>query len=183
MNQTDFEQEIQRFMQIRNEIRQEIDRIPSVCANLQESGKLLASHFEVFRQIAKNTEDKMPAIIHAASHTMAKTVSDEASQFIKGALGEKITSFNQSVQNASHILNETKSSKYRKLFLFSLSGLLMSHLISFGGGYFYAKQNTYVLPTDFIKMYALGLSVKNASSSPESISSKKQAKEKSIPKK
>ena len=82
MNQTDFEQEIHRFMQIRNEIRQEIDRIPSVCANLQESGKLLASHFEVFRQIAKNTEDKMPAIIHAASHTMAKTVSDEASQFI-----------------------------------------------------------------------------------------------------
>ncbi len=183
MNQTDFEQEIQRFMQIRNDIQQEISKIPSACANLQESGKLLISHFEVFRQISKNTEDKMPAIIQAASHTMAKTVSDEASQLIKKALEEKISSLDQSVQNAKQILNESRSSKYRKLFLFSLLGFFMSILISFGGGYFYAKQNTYVLPTDFIKMYALGLSVKNASPSPESTSSKKQTKGKDIPKK
>jgi hypothetical protein len=59
----------------------------------------------------------------------------------------------------------------------------MTNLISFGGGYFYAKQNTYTLPTDFIKMYALGLSIKEASPSSESLSSKKQTKGKDIQKK
>lgn len=173
---TQIEQEIHRFIQIRNEIQEEINKISPCVANLQETGKLLVSHFEVFRQISKNTQDQMPAIIQAASQTMAKTISDEASQFIKNALEEKIISLDQSVQNASQILNETMSSKYRKLYLFSFLGILLIGLISFGGGYFYAKQNTYALPVDFIKMYALGLSVNEAPSSSKSTFSHKQTK-------
>ena len=176
---TQIEQEIHRFIQIRNEIQGEINKISPCVANLQETGKLLVSHFEVFRQISKNTQDQMPAIIQAASQTMAKTISDEASQFIRHALEEKITALDQSVENASQILNETLASKYRKLFLFSFLGILLIGLISFGGGYFYAKQNTYALPADFIKMYALGLSVSENLPSFEKIPSKKQVKGKS----
>ena len=170
------EQEIHRFIQIRNEIQEEVTKIPPCVASLQETGKLLVSHFEVFRQISKNTQDQMPIIIQAASQTMAKTISDEASQFIRHALEEKITALDQSVENASQILNETMGSKYRKFFLFSSLGMLLIGLISFGGGYFYAKQNTYALPVDFIKMYALGLSVNEAPSSSESPFSHKQTK-------
>ena len=173
---TQIEQEIHRFIQIRNEIQGEINKISPCVANLQETGKLLVSHFEVFRQISKNTQDQMPIIIQAASQTMAKTISDEASQLIKNALEEKITALDQSVQNASQILNEIMGSKYRKLFLFSFLGLLLTGFISFGGGYFYAKQNAYALPVDFIKMYALGLSVNEASFPSEPILSKKQVK-------
>ena len=174
---TQIEQEIHRFIQIRNEIQEEINKISPCVANLQETGKLLVSHFEVFRQISKNTQDQMPIIIQAASQTMAKTISDEASQLIKNALEEKITTLDQSVQNASQILNKIMGSKYRKLFLFSFLGMLLIGFISFGGGYFYAKQSTYALPADFIKMYALGLSVNEASSSPEPIPSNKKTKE------
>lgn len=85
------EQEIHRFIQIRNEIQEEVNKIPPCVASLQETGKLLVSHFEVFRQISKNTQDQMPSIIQAASQTMAKTISDEASQLIRHTLEEKIT--------------------------------------------------------------------------------------------
>jgi Mg2+ and Co2+ transporter CorA len=176
------EQEIHRFLQIRNEIQEEINKISPCVANLQETGKLLVSHFDVFRQISKNTQEQMPAIIQAASHTMAKTVSEDTSQLIKSMLEEKISSLDQSVENACQILNKTMGSKYRKLFLLSFLGLLLTGLISFGGGYFYAKQNTYALPADFIKMYALGLSVNKASSSPEKSISNKQTKGKDIQK-
>jgi hypothetical protein len=179
---TQIEQEIHRFIQIRNEIQEEINKISPCVANLQETGKLLVSHFEVFRQISKNTQDQMPAIIQAASQTMAKTISDEASQFIRHALEEKITALDQSVQNASYILNETMGSKYRKLFLFSFLGIVLIGLISFGGGYFYAKQNTYALPVDFIKVYALGLSVNEAPPSSEKGVSNKQMKGKDVQK-
>lgn len=176
------EQEIHRFLQIRNEIQEEINKISPCVASLQETGKLLISHFDVFRQISKNTQDQMPAIIHASSHTMAKTISDEASQLIKNALEEKIISLDQSVQNASQILNGTMGSKYRKAIALAVLGILLTGLISFGGGYFYAKQNTYALPADFIKMYALGLSVKEAPPSSEQTLSKKQVKGKDIQK-
>ncbi len=170
------EQEIHRFIQIRNEIQEEINKIGPCVANLQETGKLLVSHFDVFRQISKNTQEQMPAIIQTASHTMAKTVSDETSQLIKSMLEEKISALDQSVQNASQILNETMGSKYRKAISLGILGILLTGLISFGGGYFYAKQNTYTLPADFIKMYALGVSVKEAPPSSESILSKNKGK-------
>ncbi len=180
---TQIEQEIHRFIQIRNEIQEEVNKIPPCVASLQETGKLLVSHFEVFRQISKNTQDQMPIIIQTASQTMAKTISDEASQFIRHTLEEKITALDQSVENASQILNETAGSKNRKLLLLSFLGLLLTGLISFGGGYFYAKQNTYALPVDFIKMYSLGLSVNEAPTSSESIPPNKQTKGKDVQKK
>lgn len=180
---TQIEQEIHRFIQIRNEIQGEVNKIPPCVASLQETGKLLVSHFEVFRQISKNTKDQMPTVIQTASQTMAKTISDEASQLIRHALEEKINSLDQSIENATQILNETMGSKYRKLFLFSFLGMLLTGLISFGGGYFYAKQNTYALPADFIKMYALGLSVNEAPTSSEKTTSNKQGSEKDRQKK
>lgn len=180
---TQIEQEIHRFIQIRNEIQGEINKIPPCVASLQETGKLLVSHFEVFRQISKNTQDQMPTVIQIASQTMAKTISDEASQLIKAALEEKITSLGQAVENASHILNETMSSKYRKFLLLLFVGVLLLGLISFGGGYFYAKQNTYALPADFIKMYALGLNVNEAPPSCEKTTSNKQESRKGMEKK
>ena len=60
--------------------------------------------------------------------------------------------------------------------------MLLIGLISFGGGYFYAKQNTYALPVDFIKMYALGLSVNEAPPSSEKGVSNKQMKGKDVQK-
>ena len=170
------EKEMQRFVQVRNEIQEEINKIGPCVSSLQETGKLLVSHFDVFRQISKNTQEQMPVIIQTASQTMAKTISDETSQLIKSTLETQVLALDESVQNASQILNESMSSKHRKAIALGILGLFLTGLISFGGGYFYARQNTYALPTDFIKMYALGLSVKETPVSSKSILSKKQAR-------
>lgn len=162
------EQDMHRLIHIRNEIQEEVNKIGPCVANLQETAKLLVSHFDVFREISKNTQDQMPVIIQAASQSMAKTISDEASQLIKGALEAQILALDEAVQNATQILNETMRSKYRKVITLSLLGLFLTGLISFGGGYFYARQNTYALPPDFIKMYALGLKFTETSALPSS---------------
>ncbi len=157
MEQT--EQDIRRFMQIRNEIRDEISKIGPHVDQLQEAGKNLVSHFDVFRQIVKETQTQLPVIIQTASHNMAKTTSDQMALLLESMLQSKIRALDQSVHHASEILNEAMGSKYRKLIFFLFIGILLSGLFGFGGGYIYARQNTYSLPADFIKMYALGLNV------------------------
>lgn len=172
------EKEMQRFVQVRNEIQEEINKIGPCVSSLQETGKLLVSHFDVFRQISKNTQEQMPVIIQTASQTMAKTISDETSQLIKSTLEEKILVLDESVQNASQILNESMSSKHRKAIAVVALVLFLTGLMSFMGGYFYARKNTYALPTDFIKMYALELSVQETPPSSHTFL-KKQEKRKS----
>lgn len=170
------EKEMHCFIQIRNEIQEEIHKIGLCVSSLQETGKLLVSHFDVFRQISKNTQEQMPVIIQTASQTMAKTISDETSQLIKSTLETQILALDESVQNASQILNESMSSKHRKAIAVVALVLFLTGLMSFMGGYFYARQNTYALPTDFIKMYALGLSVQETPGSSKIFPTKKQEK-------
>ncbi len=93
-----------------------------------------------------------------------------------------LTSLNHSVHNASQILNETMGSQYRKLCLLSFIGMALSGLMAFGRGVFYAQRNAYALPADFIKMYALGLSVKEAPSMPKTDLSKQKTKGKGVQK-
>ncbi len=176
------EQDLHRFILLRNEIRDELDKIGPCIHALEDAGKGLITHFDVFRQLAKNTQEQLPAIIQAASHTMAKTAAEEFSLLIEKDLKDKVTSFNHSVHNASQVLNETMGSKYRKLCLLSFVGMALSGLMAFGGGVFYAQRNTYALPQDFIKMYALGLSVKEASSTPQTDPPKQKAKGRGVQK-
>ncbi|MBL8676930.1 MAG: hypothetical protein JNJ47_05870, partial [Alphaproteobacteria bacterium] len=63
----------------------------------------------------------------------------------------------RSVQNAQRVLNETMGDKYKKLVFFCFIGVAFSGLIGLGGGYYYAKQNTYTLPENFVRTYARGL--------------------------
>ena len=156
------EQDIRRFMQIRNEIQNEISKIGPHVNQLQEAGKNLVSHFDVFRQIVKETQTQLPVIIQNASHNMAKTAAEQLSLVLESMLQDKVKTLDHSVHYASEILNEWMSTKYRKVIFFAFIGVLLSGLLGFGGGYIYARQNTYALPSDFIKMYALGLSVKDA---------------------
>ncbi len=159
MNPTEIE--IQRFMQIRNEIQDEISKIGPQVTQLQQAGKTLISHFDVFRQIVKETQTQLPVIIEAASHNMAKATVEQMSLILDTLLQDNIRNLNQSVSTAAEILQEATGLKYRKMIFFLCLGILLSGLMGFGGGYIYARQNTYALPADFIKMYALGLSVKD----------------------
>ena len=61
------------------------------------------------------------------------------------------------------MLNETMEEKYRKVIYLSLVGCILFGLAGFGGGYFYSKKYTYVLPSHFLETYVLGLKVKAGS--------------------
>lgn len=162
------ETEIYRFMQIREEIHQEIKKIEPCILNLQDAGKGFVVHFEVFQKLSQQVQEQIKAVAMEVSEDMAQVSLEQISQIMDDMLKDKLKSLDQSVQKASRVLNETTGAKYRKLILCFALGIVISGFMGFGGGIIYSKRNTYALPTDFIKMYALGLSVKEASSSMKS---------------
>jgi len=98
----------------RNESRG-VNKIPPCVASLQETENCCFS-FWVFRQISKNTQDQMPSLFKLLS-TMLKQFRRSFSIHQTHAW-RKITALDQSVENASQILNETVGSKNRKLLLY-----------------------------------------------------------------
>ncbi|HUX79614.1 MAG TPA: hypothetical protein VMW10_07740 [Alphaproteobacteria bacterium] len=157
------ETEIYRFMQIREEIHQEIKKIEPCVLSLQDAGKGFVAHFEVFQKLSQQVQEQIKAVALETAQDLAQVSLDQISQIIDDMLKDKLKSLDQSVQKASRVLNEATGTKYRKLILCFVLGIIISGVMGFGGGIVYSKRNTYSLPADFIKMYALGLSVKEAS--------------------
>jgi preprotein translocase subunit Sss1 len=157
------ETEIYRFMQIREEIHQEIKKIEPCILSLQDAGKGFVAHFEVFQKLSQQVQEQIKAVAMEVSQDIAQVSLEQVSQTIDDLLKDKLKVLDQSVQKASRVLNEATGTKYRKLILCFALGFVLSGLIGFGGGVIYSKRNTYALPPDFIKMYALGLSVREAS--------------------
>jgi hypothetical protein len=154
------EQDIQQFMQIRDEIHEEIKKIGSHTASLQDATKSLLSQVDVFKSLSQTAQEQMKAIINDASHDMAHTVSEDLYSKLEGKVQEILTPLDQSVQYARRTLDVSKGVKLRKLVLLCSIGGLFCCFMGASLGYFYAKRHNYALPSDFIKMYALGYEYK-----------------------
>lgn len=157
LKQHEFENDIQRFMQIRDQVHEEIKKIGTHVATLEQTNKRLVAHFDVFKKLSTDAEEHMKIVIKEAASNMARVAAKEFSQLIEDTIRHRLLDLDKSVQNAQRVLNETMGEKYKKLVLFSFIGFVFLGFIGFGGGYFYAKKNTYALPENFIKMYARGL--------------------------
>ncbi|MDI9634215.1 hypothetical protein QM565_00150 [Geitlerinema splendidum] len=99
----------------------------------------------------------MKVVIKEAAREMARESAQQFSQLIKDSITRRLLELDESIQNAQSVLDETMGEKYKKLVFFYFIGVAFSGLIGLGGGYFYAKQNTYALPENFIRTYARGL--------------------------
>src|SRR3990167_4738537 len=130
----EFEDDIQRFMQIREQIHDEIKKIGSHTTTLSETNKRLISHFDVFKELSKTAQEDISASITKSAHDMAKTASQEFSKTIHESLSSELARLNTSISKASYVLDESMGQKYRKLVLFSFLGCLLCGFAGVGGG-------------------------------------------------
>jgi hypothetical protein len=154
-----FDYDIQRFMQIREQIHEEIKKIGTHVTTLDATNKRLISHFDVFKELSKMAQKEVSAAIIKAAQDMAKGAAQDFSKTIHESLSSELSRLNTSISNASYVLEETMGQKYRKLILFSVLGCLLFGFAGFGGGYIYAKRTAYEIPRDFFKMYERGMMV------------------------
>lgn len=154
--------DIQRFVQIRDEIHEEIKKIGPSVINLQEATKSLLSQVDVFKTLSQRAEEHLKQAITDASHEMAQAAAQYFSDKINGQIQPILTTLDQSVQYARRTLEISNGAKVRRLVSLCVVGALVSGITGAGLGYFYARRHSYTLPPDFLKMYALGLQYKEA---------------------
>ena len=158
------DQDIQCFVQIRDEVHDEIKKIGPYVINLQEATRALLAQVDVFKALSASAQDHMRGVINDASIDMAHKVSERLSSTLsltlETQLQEILTSLDQSVQYARKTLAVSKGAKVRRLILLCGIGGLFCCFMGASFGYFYAKRHTYSLPSDFLKMYALGYEYK-----------------------
>lgn len=158
-----FEDNLQRFMQIRNEIQEEIGKISPNVEQLKRATQSLLSHVDVFKALAERAAEHIRPAITSAAREMASDSAEKFNRLIDEELKEKIRELDLSVQHAQRVLNETLDEKYRKVIRYSCIICVLCGFAGFGGGYFYSKPSTYVLSTKFMETYNLGLKAKRAS--------------------
>jgi uncharacterized membrane protein YheB (UPF0754 family) len=157
LKQHEFENDIQRFMQIREQVHEEIKKIGTYATTLDQTNKRLVAHFDVFEKLSEETQEHMKVVIKEAAREMARESAQQFSQLIKDSITHRLLELDRSIQNAQRVLDAHMGDKYKKLVLFCFIGVVFSALIGLGGGYYYAKQNTYTLPDNFVRTYARGL--------------------------
>ena len=119
MNQN--EQDIQRFIQIRDEINEEIKKIGPNVTQLQEATTALLSHVDVFKGLSKTAQEHMKVAIQSAAQDMAHSASEAFSSKIEAQVQEVLTTLDQSVQYAKRTLESFRRTKRQNLrFLFIL---------------------------------------------------------------
>lgn len=150
------EYDIQRFLQIREEVHAEIKKMGSHINTLDETTKRLLAHMDVFQGLSEKAGRQIEDAIKVASFEMAKTVSEDFSKTVSDSLGAELTKLNTAIDKARDVLDESMGIKYQKLVFFCFLGCWLFGFAGFGGGYIYAKRTTYEMPEDFFLRYTRG---------------------------
>ena len=106
LQQHEFENDIQRFMQIRDQVHDEIKKIGTHVTTLDETNKRLIAHFDVFEKLSKKSEDQIYAAIKAAANDLTRKAEDVFSPLIEELLREQILKLDQAVATAKRALDE-----------------------------------------------------------------------------
>ena len=122
LQQHEFENDIQRFMQIRDQVHEEIKKIAVHVATLDTTNKRFVAHFDVFEKLAKKSEDQMYAAIKAAGHDLMRESTKLFSPMIENLLREQILRLNQSVKTAEKTLCAAVEEKNNRPFYYTLLG-------------------------------------------------------------
>lgn len=156
------EQDLQRFLQIREEIHHEIAKLQSSVISLQEASKRFVAHFDVFKKISQTAQEHMKSAIKGASHEMAEIAAEEFSERVEKDVQDTIRCLDRSVQNARSILDHAARTKSKNLMIMAFFGCLLATLMGFGLGYLYSKKSTYSLSKEVLETYQLGLNLQKA---------------------
>lgn len=153
----EFENDIQRFMQVRDQVHEEIKKIGAHVATLDETNKRFVAHFDVFEKVSKKAEDQIYLTIKTAGHDLMQDARKLFSPMIEELLREQILDLNKSVKTAEKTLYAAMEEKNIRPFYYTLLGWLLLVAIGFGIGSIVSSRNTLVIPQEFTdKMDLLG---------------------------
>ncbi|MBT5654885.1 MAG: hypothetical protein HOI80_05255, partial [Alphaproteobacteria bacterium] len=134
------ENDVQRYIQVRDEIQDEIKKIGPSVERLHEITKRFIAHFDVFKEMSSQTGNIIASEIKNASQEMAQRVAAEFLDRIETIPQEAVSRLNQSIAHADRQLKQVKSSNFKR----NILTLVISHLfilsIGFGAGYLYNKR-------------------------------------------
>lgn len=151
------EQEIQRGLQIREDIHHEIEKIGPSILLLQDTARHVTAQFEGFQKLVQNTQEQMKSIIKEASFEMAEAASGQFYSKIQDQVQNEVSALNQSVQTARKVLDAIETKGNLKTVLIVILSALIMIMGSFGLGYFYNKKTTYSLSKEVLETYGQGI--------------------------
>ncbi len=100
----DYENYIQRFMQIRDQVNVEIAKIGAHVATLEATNKRLVAHFDVFEEMSKKSRESIHTAIKAASNDLTRESVKVFSPLIEDILKKQMRELDQSVATANRVL-------------------------------------------------------------------------------
>ncbi len=130
----ELEHDIQRFMQVREQIHSEVNKIGAHVRTLEETNKRLIAHFDVFEKMSEQAQSDISKSIKAGAREMGHAAAEDFSQIIKGVLAHRLTELSQAAENARAILDTTMGEEFRQLVKFGTIGSLLIGLAAFGWG-------------------------------------------------
>ncbi len=151
LQQHEFENDIQRFMQIRDQVHEEIKKIAVHVATLDATNKRFVAHFDVFEKLAKKCEDQVYAAIKAAAFDLNRESTKAFSPLIEKLLREQILKLEQAIRTAEKTLCTAVEEKNNRPFYYSLLGWLFLVSIGFGIGSIVYLRNAPIFPQEFIE--------------------------------
>jgi len=142
---TALEQELQRFIQIREDIQSSLlettGKIEPSVLQLQETTKTLQDQLDTFKTLSQSAQNEMKSAIKGASQEMAETVTQEIAEKAEKQINVILQSLDHSVQYATRALHDTKRRKRLRLMGFFCLSCMVTGLIGFGLGQLYTKNS------------------------------------------
>lgn len=160
MSETDYD--IQRFMQIRDEIHDEIKKISPTIEHLKETTKRFIAHFEVFKIVSSNTERELASAIKNAAEEMAFGAAASFQELTQTHLEEAIKKLDGSIKVAQRNLEAATKVNHKKWWGMMCIACLFCGAISFTVGAFWANKNHTPLSPKALQTYQLGLELEKA---------------------
>ena len=152
----DYENYMQRFMQIRDQVNAEIAKIGAHVATLEATNKRLVAPFDVFEEMSKKSREKIYSAIKAASQDLTRESVKTFSPLIEELLRKQIIELDQSVATAKRVLTSAMEVKeaWPLHYVLLFWGFLV--VVGFGLGSIFSQPHITPLPEDFRKVYDLG---------------------------
>ncbi len=126
------ERELQRYLQIRDQMQDEIKSVKEQVEQLREITKRFIAHFDVFERLSEDAREQIRLEIRNAACEMARLTASEISSLIHEKVDATAKRLNQTVSEAEKGLSRLNKHNNKRLLL--IAGLACLLCLSAGFG-------------------------------------------------
>ena len=145
------EQDLQRFLQIREEIHKEIEKIQPNVLLLQEATYRFVAHSTVFEKLSQNAQEQIKSTLKNAALEMAELGAEELSKRVEDQMQNILTNLDRSVCETKTVFESVSKKNTTKIVIIVTLLVLLSLSIGFGLGAYYYEKRSYALSREFLK--------------------------------